>query len=99
MIRLERPGDLGVAAYRRVVEDGEPVEVAPALLAAVDDRRERGGYMHAKFRDLRRSALRRPIVASIAVLALIGAGTVLVGVTVAAFFVLRWIYGAVTGGA
>jgi histidine ammonia-lyase len=39
MIRLERPGDLGLAAYRRVVQAGEPVEVAPALLAAVDDRR------------------------------------------------------------
>jgi histidine ammonia-lyase len=41
MIRLERPGDLGLADYRRVVEDGEPVEIAPGLLAAVEERRGR----------------------------------------------------------
>ncbi|MET0685323.1 MAG: aromatic amino acid ammonia-lyase [Solirubrobacteraceae bacterium] len=41
MIRLERPGDLDVSRFRRVVRDGEPVEVDPALLDAVDAARAR----------------------------------------------------------
>jgi histidine ammonia-lyase len=41
MIRLERPGDLDLARYRRVVLDHEPVEVAPALLRSVDEARVR----------------------------------------------------------
>jgi histidine ammonia-lyase len=41
MIRLERPGDLDLARYRRVVDDGEPVEIGRALLADVDAARAR----------------------------------------------------------
>ena len=41
MIVLERPGRLDLAAYRRVVLEGEAVEAAPAALAAVDAARTR----------------------------------------------------------
>jgi histidine ammonia-lyase len=41
MIVLERPGRLDVDSYRRIVLEREAVAVAPALLDAVDARRER----------------------------------------------------------
>ncbi len=40
MIRLERHDALDLELYRRIVRAGEPVEVAPALLRAVDERRD-----------------------------------------------------------
>ena len=39
MISLDRHDALDLDLYRRIVRDGEPVEVAPELLRAVDERR------------------------------------------------------------
>jgi histidine ammonia-lyase len=39
MIRLDRYDGLDGDLYRRIVRDGEPIDVAPELLRAVDDRR------------------------------------------------------------
>ena len=41
MIVLERHDGLDLVRYRRIARDGEAVGIAPALLAAVDDRRAR----------------------------------------------------------